>query len=131
MTKIISFLKFIFYSSIVFLIIISLFPGSLLGFLFYGDLSRQPSIIDNPFGSTINHFIFYIYISLLGFFVYMNNKNFKFFFYSLIFLAIFLEAIHLIVPYRAFQIGDLVGNVLGVLISYFLVKIYLYNKNHE
>ena len=61
----------------------------------------------------------------------MNNKNFQFFFYSLIFLAVFLEIIHLILPYRAFQLGDLAGNVLGVFISYFLVKIYIYNKSYE
>ena len=48
MSKIESFLKFIFYSSTVFLVILSLFPGSLLGLLFYGDLGRQPDLIKNP-----------------------------------------------------------------------------------
>ena len=57
MTKIISFLKFIFQALILCLIILSLFPGSLLGLLFYGDVSRQPNLIENPFGTSINHFI--------------------------------------------------------------------------
>ena len=56
MDKAILFSKLIFHSSILFLIILSLFPGSLLGLLLYNDLSRQPNLIDNPFGTTINHF---------------------------------------------------------------------------
>jgi len=72
----IKFLKFIFYISLLFLIIISLYPGSLLGYLLYGDLSQQPNVIENPFGTTINHFIYYVYVSLLGFFIYLKNENF-------------------------------------------------------
>ena len=63
-------LKSLFYISALFLIIISLWPGSLLGFLFYGDLAQQPDLFKNPFGTTINHFIYYAYVSLLGFFLY-------------------------------------------------------------
>jgi len=76
MTKI---LKSIFHFSVLFLIIISLWPGSLLGFLFYGDLGQQPDLIRNPFGTSINHFFSYLYVSLLGFFLYLNSKkeNFK------------------------------------------------------
>ena len=120
------FLKFIFHISVLFLIIISLFPGSLLGFLLYGDLSKQPDLIENPFGTTINHFIYYIYVSLLGFIIYLRNENFKKIVYGLFFLCITLEVFHFIVPNRSFQLGDLIGNLLGVLVAYFLVKIYLY-----
>ena len=72
MTKIISFLKFIFHISVLFLIILSLFPGSLIGYFLYGDFSEQPDLIKNPFGTSINHFISYFYVSLLGFFVYLR-----------------------------------------------------------
>ena len=67
------FLKFFFHIAILFLIVLSLFPGSLLGLLFYGDLTQQPILIENPFGTTINHFISYFCVSLLGFFLYLNN----------------------------------------------------------
>ena len=43
MDKAASFLKFIFYIFVLFLIIISLYPGSLLGVLFYGDPGLQPN----------------------------------------------------------------------------------------
>ena len=125
----IKFLKFIFHTSILFLIILSLFPGSLLGLLFYGDLAQQPNLVKNPLGTTINHFIYYLYVSLLGFFLYLRNENFQKIVYGLFFLSIILEIFHFLVPNRAFQFVDLFGNILGVLVAYFLVKIYLrFNK---
>ena len=124
MDKVISFLNFIFYISILLLIIISLFPGSLLGFFLYGDLGRQPSLIENPFGATINHFICYFYVSMLGLCLYLRNNNFQKLVYSLFFLSIILEVLQLIVPNRAFEIYDVSANFAGVLVAYFLVKIY-------
>ena len=120
------FLKFIFHISVLFLIIISLYPGSLLGYLFYGDFGSQPNLIKNPFGTTINHFICYVYISLLGLFLYLRMENFQRVFYGLLFLSIILELLHFIIPNRSFQLGDLIGNILGVIVAYSVVKIYLY-----
>ena len=122
----VKFLKFIFHISVLFLIIISLYPGSLLGYLLYGDLGQQPNIIKNPFGTTINHFVYYVYISLLGFFLYLRMENFQRVFYGLFFLSIILELLHFIIPNRSFQLGDLIGNILGVIVAYSVVKIYLY-----
>ena len=121
----IKFLKFIFHISTLFLIIISLYPGSLLGYLLYGDLSQQPDVIKNPFGTTINHFIYYAYVSLLGFFLYLKNQSFQKLVYGLFILSVILEVLHFIIPNRSFQLGDLIGNILGVLVAYFVVKIYL------
>ena len=97
MTK---FLKFIFHISTLLLIIISLYPGSLLGYLFYGDFGQQPNLIENPFGTTINHFIYYIYVSLLGFFLYLRTENFQKLVYSLFLLSVILELLHFIIPNR-------------------------------
>jgi VanZ family protein len=118
-------LKFIFHISTLFLIIISLYPGSLLGYLLYGDLSQQPDIIKNPFGTTINHFIYYAYVSLLGFFLYLKNQSFQKLVYGLFILSVILEVLQFIIPNRSFQLGDLIGNILGVLVAFFVVKIYL------
>jgi len=118
--------KYIFHFSALFLIVISLWPGSLLGFLFYGDWGQQPNLVKNPFGTTINHFIYYIYLSLLGFFIYLKNENFKKLVYGLFFLSITLELFHFIIPNRSFQLGDLLGNILGVMVAYLVIKIYLF-----
>ena len=122
----IKFLNFIFNISVLFLIIISLYPGSLLGYLLFNDLTQQPDIIKNPFGTTINHFLYYLYVSLLGFFIYSKNANFKKLVYSLFFLSVTLELLHYIIPNRSFQPGDLIGNILGVMVAYFVIKIYLF-----
>ncbi len=116
----------IFHISILFLIVISLWPGSLLGYLFYGDWGQQPDLIQNPFGTTINHFLYYLYVSLLGFFVYLKTENFKKLVYGLFFLSVILELLHYIIPNRSFQLGDLIGNILGVIVAYFIIKIYLF-----
>ena len=120
------FFKFIFHSSILFLIIISLYPGSLLGYLLYGDWGQEPHLVTNPFGTTINHFIYYAYVSLLGFFIYLRTDKFQKLVYALLFLSLILELLHLIIPNRSFQMVDLIGNILGVIVAYSAVKIYLF-----
>jgi len=120
------FFKFIFNVSILFLIIISIWPGSLLGFLFYGDFGHEPDLIRNPFGTTINHFIFYTYVSLLGFILYKKNKNFQKLVYGLFFLSVLLELVHLVIPNRSFQVEDLIANIFGVMFAYSAIKTYLF-----
>ena len=124
--KVIKFLKYIFHISVFFLIIISLYPGSLLGYFFYNDFGRQLDLIENPFGTAINHFIYYVYVSLLGFLLYSKTGNFKKLVYGLFFLSVILEFLHFMIPNRSFQIDDLFGNILGVIVAYSVVKIYLF-----
>jgi VanZ family protein len=118
-------LKLIFQFSILLLIIISLYPGSLLGLLFYGDLSIQPTLIKNPFGGAINHFISYFLISIFGFILYFKSKKFKRVFYSLLVLSVSLEVLQLLIPDRTYETYDLFANILGVALAYFAIKIYL------
>ena len=122
----VKFLKSIFHISVLFLIIISLYPGSLLGYLLYSDWGQQPNLIKNPFGTTINHFIYYFYVSFLGFFLYLRSENFTKLVYGLFFLSVILELFHFIIPNRSFQLGDLIGNILGVVVAYSVLKIYLF-----
>ena len=116
----------IFHISVLFLIIFSLWPGSLFGYLFYGDWSQQSNLIKPPLGATIEHFIYYTYLSLLGFFIYSKTGNFKKIVYGLFFLAIILELLQVVVPNRAFQLVDLIGNISGVIVAYLIIKIYLF-----
>ena len=123
-------LKFIFNISILFLIIIYLYPGSLIGFILYDDIGREPDFVNNPAGTAINHFIYFFYVSILGFCLYLKNENFKKFVFGLLLLSIILEILHLIVPNRAFQLSDLMGNFIGVLVAYLFIKLYLFfNKS--
>ena len=119
-------LKSSFHISVLFLIVISLWPGSLIGFLLYNDWSQQPDLIQNPFGTTINHFICYGCISLMGFSIYSKNENFKKLVYGLFFLSITLEIFQIMIPNRSFQLEDMLANIFGVMVAYFIIKIYLF-----
>jgi len=118
-------LKHIFSICILLLVTISLWPGSLYGYLFYNDISRQPILISNPFGTTINHFIYYLLVSLLGFLIYKKKDDSQKILVILLFLAATLEFFHFIIPNRSFELEDLIANILGVLVAYSIVKIYL------
>ena len=134
-------LKSIFHISVLFLIVISLWPGSLLGMLLYGNPNLQPNLAFNPFftpvpehlytiASLFNHFIIYFFISMFGLCLYLRNRNFQKLAYGLFFLSIFLEVLQFTVPKRAFEILDLSANFAGVLLAYFAIKIYLFfNKS--
>ena len=126
--KMIIFLKYIFYISLLLLIIVSIYPGSLIGYFFYNDFHKQPILIENFFGENLNHFLYYLYISLLGFFIYCDTKKLKKVLYKLLFLSIILELVHFIIPFRSFTIIDLLLNISGVIFAYFVIKIYLLFK---
>ncbi len=105
------------------LFIIYLFPGSLLGYLLYEDIGKQPDLITNPIGTSINHFIFFAILTFLA--TIINSKSNKVITsLKLIFLlSILLELMHLIIPNRSFEYLDLFANILGVLLIYFLCKL--------
>ena len=133
-------LKTIFHIFVLFLIVVSLWPGSLFGILLYGNPNLQPNLAFNPFftpvpghlyaiASLFNHFIIYFFISMFGLCLYLRNRNFQKLAYGLFFLSIFLEVLQFMVPKRAFEILDLSANFAGVLLAYFVIKIYLsFNK---
>ena len=141
MNNVVGILKFIFYTSVLLLIVITLYPGSLLGLLLYGDLSLQPNLALNPYftpmpihlytyASIINHFIAYFFISTLGLCLYLRSRNFQKIVYGLFFLSIFLELLQIIVPRRVFEIYDVSANFAGVLVAYCLIEIYkFWNKD--
>ena len=111
--------KIIFYCSNFFLILLYLFPGSLLGLIIYNDKKIQPQITSDFIVSS-NHFIAFAFISIIGFFTFRKKKEAKPLIFYLIFLSIILEIFHLIIPERSFQWIDLLGNLLGVVIVIFI-----------
>ena len=126
MDKAISYLRILFHILTLLLIILSLYPGSILGFLFYGDFKLQPQITKDFLYISSQHLYVYFLISALGFFSYLRDRKFKLVVTYLFFLSIILEVAHLIILERSFQIVDLTGNILGVLIAYTIVVIYKY-----
>ena len=128
MIKFFSKYKFIFYIFNFFLITLYLFPGSLLGWFIYNDLSSQPQITPDFIIST-NHLYAFLIVSTIGFLTYNKSNQFIYISFYLIFLSLLLEALHRFIPERTFQFSDLFGNLLGVLIM--LILFYFLKKNEN
>jgi len=111
--------KVIFYFMNFCLIFLYIYPGSLLGIVFYGNKKIQPQITPDFYISS-NHFYVFVLISTIGFMSFIKAKKIKYLIYYLVFLSIILEIFHLFVPGRTFQWSDLFGNMAGVLIVIFL-----------
>ena len=124
MDKAVGYLRILFHILILILIIFSLYPGSILGFLFYGDFKQQPQVTKDFLYISSQHLYAYLLISALGFFSYLRDEKFNLVVIYLFFLSIILEVAHLVISERSFQIEDLTGNILGVLIAYIIVLIY-------
>ena len=112
-------LKYTYYLSLIVLLILYLFPGSLIGFLLYGDLGKQPNLISNPIGTSINHLIFFFYLGVLSFIIHIKHKKIIYSFPFLICISVLFELLHLIIPNRAFELNDLFANSVGVLSAFF------------
>ena len=112
--------KVIFYSINFFMIVLYIFPGSLLGCIFLDDCDTQPQITSNFALISSNHFYIFVLISLVGFFTF--KKKIKYLVTYLLFLSIFLEITHLIIPARNFQWEDMLGNFLGVVVVIFVYQ---------
>ena len=113
----------LYYLSLVILLIIYLFPGSIIGYLLYGDLSKQPSFINNPIGTSINHFFYCFYLTFLGLVYNLNRKKFINSFLFILILSFSLELLHFVIPNRAFELNDLLANIAGVTGIFFLFKL--------
>ena len=118
--------KFIFHLANVFLIILYIYPGSILGYVIYDDLQIQPQITRDFIVST-NHVYAFFILSLVGFFTYTKFDKFRFLSVYLIFLSILLEILHYFIPGRSFELSDLFGNLLGTIIV--IIIFYLLKKN--
>ena len=126
------FLKFkiIFYFANFILIILYIFPGSILGWLLYGDVGTQPQISPDFIVSS-NHVYAFSVLSILGYLSHKSKKLDLVFIY-LFFISIFLELSHLIIPNRGFEYSDLFGNIIGVLIIYIYFQFYkIYSQRND
>ena len=120
--------KFFFYLCNFILIILYLFPGSILGWFLYNDLSLQPQITPNLIIST-NHVYAFLILSFVGFFTYKKIEQLKFLNIYLISLSIILEILHYFIPKRSFEFPDLFGNLVGVIIV--IIIFYFFKKNEN
>ena len=116
-------IEYLYYFSLIASIILYLFPGSLIGYFFYGDLEKQPNIVNNPIGTSINHLFCFMYLTFLAVICNIRDKSFNQILIFLISLSIISEITHYFVPNRSFQLLDLFANLLGTFIAIFMIII--------
>ena len=116
-------LEYVYYFSLIILLILYLYPGSLVGYFLYGNLEQQPNLIPNPMGTSINHLIFFSYITILALIVRSKAINIFTDYKIILLISFILEILHFIIPNRAFEFYDLIANILGVLIIIFIKRL--------
>ena len=126
MKKIKNFFKIGFYTLNIILIILYLFPGSILGWFLYNDHLIQPQIT-RDFIISSNHVYAFALLTSLGIFSFHNTKKINFLSVYLFLLSIFLELFHIIIPNRGFEMSDLFGNIVGVILAILIYKIIIRN----
>ena len=126
MNKLKNFFRIGFYSSNIILIIFYLFPGSILGCFLYNDCYIQPKITQD-FIISSNHFYAFIILTSLGVLSFHNTKKINLLIVYLFILSIFLELFHIIIPNRGFEMSDLFGNIVGVILVILIYKIIIRN----
>ena len=104
-------------------IVLYVYPGSILGFLIYRELHKQPQITQDFLLISSNHVYAFFLLSLVGLIAYYKSKKILILNY-LILSSIILEVLHLVIPNRSFQYQDLFGNIVGVLMSILLFSIF-------
>ena len=124
MNKLYNVFKITFHFSNIVLIFFYLFPGSLLGWFLYKDLELQPQITNDYIGISSNHFYAFLVLSFLGILSYSKHKKFNLLIKYLLLLSVILELFHLLLPQRAFELSDLFGNILGVMVAIIIYKIW-------
>ena len=111
--------KIFFYVINLLLIVLYLFPGSLLGCIFFDNCKVQPQITSD-FIISSNHFYAFGFVTILGFLTFLNSEKLKQVLYYLLVISVLLEVFHIVIPERSFQWSDLFGNLLGVVVVIFL-----------
>ena len=122
MNKLKNFFKIGFYFANIILITLYLYPGSILGCFLYNDCNIQPQITLDFIIST-NHFYAFALLSSLGVLSFHNTKKINFLIIYLFLLSIILELFHIIILVRGFELSDLFGNIVGVILVVFIYKI--------
>ena len=124
MNKLSNIFKIIFHFLNIILIFFYLFPGSILGWVFYSNLKIQPQLTDDFINISSNHFYAFFVLSITGIFSYLKHKKLNLLITYLLLLSVILELSHLLISQRSFQLSDLFGNILGVVVTIIIYKIW-------
>ena len=115
--KFINFYKFSFYFWLLFIFLVSIYPGNLINLVLIGDPTTHPG------GDKVSHFLTYFVLGVLFNLSYKKNSFFKVMIGFLIFFSIIMELLHMIIPNRFYENFDLLMNFLGLVIGIYIINI--------
>ena len=67
-------------------------------------------------------------MSIVGILAFINTKKINFLIKYLFVISILLEFLHMFIPNRSFELSDLFGNIVGVIV---VVIVYKIKKKYE
>lgn len=115
--KFINFYKFSFYFWLLFIFLVSIYPGNLINLVLIGDPTTHPG------GDKVSHFLTYFVLGVLFNLSYKKNSFFKVMIGFLIFFSIIMELLHMIIPNRFYENFDLLMNFLGLVVGIYIINI--------
>ena len=122
--------KIIFYITNFILILLYLFPGSLIGCYLYDDCKLQPQITPDFIIST-NHLYAFAFLSFIAFLTFKKTDKITLVTLYLIIISIVLELFHHFVPERSFEYSDLFGNLAGIIIVIIVFTLFKKYENFK
>ena len=117
-------LRWSFYSINLIIILFYLFPGNIFELILDNNLKTKSDTYVNPF-MLFSHFFGFAILSVSGIFTYKKTKKINFLIIYLFLLSIILELFHIIIPVREFEMNDLFGNIVGVILTVFIYKVVI------
>ncbi len=114
----INYCKFIFFTNIFVIVLLSVYPGSLLGLIFFGNDDVLPG------SDKSHHFIAYFITTIFGLLAYSEKNIFLQLSFSLLLLGSILEIIQIWIPNRSFELLDMLSNTSGVVIGLGVIQIF-------
>jgi len=109
--------KVIFHTGTCALLLLSFYPGNLIGLVFFGDDTTFPG------SDKFHHFLSYFLVSGFGFLAYPEKNFFLKLLVFLLGLAFFLELFHIWIPNRYFEFLDMFSNFSGVFLALIATKV--------
>ena len=122
--------KYFFQIINILIIILYVYPGSILGAIFLKNYKVHPQITKD-FIISSNHFYTFAFLSILGLLTFHKTIHLKLLILYLFFLSLILEILHIIIPERGFEFSDLFGNIFGVSIIMVFYQLFKYYESSK
>ena len=115
--KFLNFYKFLFLFWFLFILVVSIYPGNLIGLVLKGDPTTYPG------GDKVSHFVSYFLLGSLAFLSFEKNRKFKSIVLFLILFSLIMEFLHLFIPNRFYENLDLAMNFSGIIVGLFILQL--------